>query len=134
MSAGVQKTMLKSIITSLLDHSKPLYKYEGTHHIARVYFLIRKDNVRALLILLQNPIFSAQSTYTVFAHVLQVNRFCPPVTVHLYSTVKNSTGQSTYTVFAHVLQVNWFCPPVAVNKHLYSTVENSLPLHLVCSK
>ena len=28
MSAGVQKTMLKSIITSLLDHSKPLYKYE----------------------------------------------------------------------------------------------------------
>ena len=27
MSAGVQKTMLKSIITSLLDHSKPLYKY-----------------------------------------------------------------------------------------------------------
>ena len=32
----------------------------------------RKDNVRALLILLQNPIFSAQSTYTVFAHVLQV--------------------------------------------------------------
>jgi len=56
MSAGVQKTMLKSIITSLLDHSKPLYK---------------KDNVRALLILLQNPIFSAQSTYTVFAHVLQ---------------------------------------------------------------
>ena len=33
----------------------------------------RKDNVRALLILLQNPIFSAQSTYTVFAHVLQVS-------------------------------------------------------------
>ena len=26
MSAGVQKTMLKSIITSLLDHSKPLYR------------------------------------------------------------------------------------------------------------
>ena len=117
MSAGVQKTMLKSIITSLLDHSKPLYKYEGTHHIARVYFLIRKDNVRALLILLQNPIFSAQSTYTVFAHVLQVNRFCP---VQYTCTV-----QSTYTVFAHVLQVNWFCPPVTENKHLYSTVENS---------
>ncbi|XP_023332612.1 probable E3 ubiquitin-protein ligase HECTD2 [Eurytemora carolleeae] len=56
MSAGVQKTMLKSIITSLLDRSKPLYG---------------KDNVRALLILLQNPIFSAQSTYTVFSHILQ---------------------------------------------------------------
>jgi hypothetical protein len=27
MSAAVQKTMLKSIITSLLDHSKPLYRY-----------------------------------------------------------------------------------------------------------
>ena len=27
--------------------------------------------MRALLILLLNPIFSAQSTYTVFAHVLQ---------------------------------------------------------------
>ena len=54
----MQKTMLKSIITSLLDHSKPLY---------------RKDNVRALLILLQNPVFSAQSTYTVFAHVLQAS-------------------------------------------------------------
>ena len=26
MSATVQKTMLKSIITSLLDHSKPLYR------------------------------------------------------------------------------------------------------------
>ena len=33
--------------------------------------MFRKDNVRALLILLQNPIFSAQSTYTVFSHILQ---------------------------------------------------------------
>ena len=30
MSAGVQKTMLKSIITSLLDHSKPLYRQEDS--------------------------------------------------------------------------------------------------------
>ena len=36
-----------------------------------IHQISRKDNVRALLILLQNPIFSAQSTYTVFAHVLQ---------------------------------------------------------------
>ncbi len=36
-------------------------------------FITRKDNVRALLVLVQNPIFSAQSTYTVFAHTLQVH-------------------------------------------------------------
>ena len=31
LSASVQKTMLKSIITSLLDHSKPLYKKDKVH-------------------------------------------------------------------------------------------------------
>ena len=92
MSAGVQKTMLKSIITSLLDHSKPLYRSADislffNHCLQRpvigralkknnllsydIISSFRKDNVRALLILLQNPVFSAQSTYTVFAHVLQ---------------------------------------------------------------
>ena len=33
MSAGVQKTMLKSIITSLLDHSKPLYRQDKSKQI-----------------------------------------------------------------------------------------------------
>ena len=48
----------------------------------------RKDNVRALLILLQNPIFSAQSTYTVFAHVLQVsNRMETQISVLLEFSV-----------------------------------------------
>jgi hypothetical protein len=35
MSAAVQKTMLKSIITSLLDHSKPLYRSGNFEHCCK---------------------------------------------------------------------------------------------------
>ena len=57
LSGSVQKGMLKSIVTCLLDlESHPL---------------LARDLTRALFILLQNPIFSSQSTYTVFAHLLQ---------------------------------------------------------------
>ena len=39
MSAGVQKTMLKSIITSLLDHSKPLYRYSILQYVYSVLMI-----------------------------------------------------------------------------------------------
>lgn len=58
--ASVQKAMLKAIVNCLLSDSEscidPLYS---------------KDYVRTLFILVQNPIFTSQSTYTIFAHLLQ---------------------------------------------------------------
>ncbi|CAL8078252.1 unnamed protein product [Orchesella dallaii] len=52
----VQKTVLKSIVNALLDDKQKLYV---------------KDKVRALFVILQNPVFTAQSSYTVLAHVLR---------------------------------------------------------------
>ncbi|KAK9508983.1 hypothetical protein O3M35_006408 [Rhynocoris fuscipes] len=69
----VHKTVLKSIINALLEEGRILYP---------------KDDVRALFILLQNPVFSAQSSYTIFAHLLKQ-------IVSLHST-------------DHHLLVNWF--------------------------
>lgn len=57
----------------------------------RVILLCRlypKDDVRALYILIQNPVFSAQSSYTIFAHLLRQ-------VVSLHSA-------------DHYLLVNWF--------------------------
>ena len=49
--------MLKSIVACLLDvDSTTLYT---------------RDATRALFVLLQNPIFSSQSTFTILAHLLQ---------------------------------------------------------------
>jgi E3 ubiquitin-protein ligase HECTD2 len=33
--------------------------------------LYAKDDVRALFVLVQNPVFAAQSSYTIFAHLLR---------------------------------------------------------------
>lgn len=52
----MQKTVLKSIVNALLDDKQKLYM---------------KDKVRALFVILQNPVFCAQSSYTVLAHVLR---------------------------------------------------------------
>ncbi|XP_035713374.1 probable E3 ubiquitin-protein ligase HECTD2 isoform X1 [Folsomia candida] len=52
----VHKTVLKAIVNALLDDKQKLYA---------------QDKVRALFIILQNPIFAAQSSYTVLAHVLR---------------------------------------------------------------
>jgi E3 ubiquitin-protein ligase HECTD2 len=50
--------------------------------------LYDKDDVRALFVLVQNPVFAAQSSYTIFAHLLRE-------IVNLSST-------------DHQLLVNWF--------------------------
>ena len=56
-TAAVQKNMLKSIVGCLLvDDQESLYP---------------KDYTRTLFCLIQNPIFASQSTYTIFAHLLQ---------------------------------------------------------------
>jgi E3 ubiquitin-protein ligase HECTD2 len=47
-----------------------------------------KDDVRALFVLVQNPVFAAQSSYTIFAHLLR--------------QVVNLSGND------HQLLVNWF--------------------------
>ncbi|XP_045190576.1 probable E3 ubiquitin-protein ligase HECTD2 isoform X2 [Mercenaria mercenaria] len=51
----IQKIVLKSIINSLLKDKKP-------HS---------KDDLRAYLVLLQNPQFGSSSTYVIFAHLLR---------------------------------------------------------------
>ncbi|KAF6200437.1 hypothetical protein GE061_006740 [Apolygus lucorum] len=56
MPSIVHKTVLKSIINALLEEGRLLYP---------------KDEVRAHFILIQNPVFSAQSSYTIFAHLLK---------------------------------------------------------------
>ncbi|XP_073997880.1 probable E3 ubiquitin-protein ligase HECTD2 isoform X3 [Rhodnius prolixus] len=73
MPSLVHKTVLKSIINALLEEDRILYP---------------KDDVRALYILIQNPVFSAQSSYTIFAHLLRQ-------VVSLHSA-------------DHYLLVNWF--------------------------
>ncbi|XP_054263843.1 probable E3 ubiquitin-protein ligase HECTD2 isoform X2 [Macrosteles quadrilineatus] len=52
----VHKTVLKSIINALLEENRVLHP---------------KDDVRALFILMQNPVFAAQSSYSIFAHLLR---------------------------------------------------------------
>ncbi|XP_063243529.1 probable E3 ubiquitin-protein ligase HECTD2 [Bacillus rossius redtenbacheri] len=52
----IHKTVLKSIINALLEENRLLHP---------------KDEVRALYALLQNPVFAAQSSYTIFAHLLR---------------------------------------------------------------
>ncbi|XP_043222721.1 probable E3 ubiquitin-protein ligase HECTD2 isoform X1 [Amphibalanus amphitrite] len=56
MPSIVQKSVLKSIINSLLQEKRRLF---------------HKDEVRALFILVQSPLFAPQSSYTVFAHLLR---------------------------------------------------------------
>ncbi|KAK6635852.1 hypothetical protein RUM44_001106 [Polyplax serrata] len=56
MPSFIHKTVLKSIINALLEEDRNLYP---------------RDDVRAYFILLQNPVFSSQSSYTIFAHLLR---------------------------------------------------------------
>ncbi|XP_021913778.1 probable E3 ubiquitin-protein ligase HECTD2 isoform X2 [Zootermopsis nevadensis] len=56
MPSIIHKTVLKSIINALLEENRMLYD---------------KDDVRALFVLVQNPVFAAQSSYTIFAHLLR---------------------------------------------------------------
>ncbi|XKL59803.1 hypothetical protein PGB90_000819 [Kerria lacca] len=58
MPSIIQKTILKSIVNSLLEESKIFYD---------------KDDVRSVFILFQCPIFIRQDSYVVFAHLL---RYC----------------------------------------------------------
>ncbi|GFG39371.1 hypothetical protein Cfor_08324 [Coptotermes formosanus] len=73
MPSIIHKTVLKSIINALLEENRLLHA---------------KDDVRALFVLVQNPVFAAQSSYTIFAHLLR--------------QVVNLSGSD------HQLLVNWF--------------------------
>ncbi|KAL0269439.1 UNVERIFIED_CONTAM: hypothetical protein PYX00_007173 [Menopon gallinae] len=56
MPSFIHKTVLKSMINALLEENRSLYD---------------KDEVRAYFILIQSPVFAAQSSYTIFAHLLR---------------------------------------------------------------
>ncbi|KAF2355382.1 HECT domain [Trinorchestia longiramus] len=56
MPSVVHKSFLKGVINSMLQENPSLFS---------------KDKVRALFIILQNPVFLTQSSYTVLAHVLR---------------------------------------------------------------
>ncbi|KAJ9584732.1 hypothetical protein L9F63_020937, partial [Diploptera punctata] len=73
MPSVIHKTVLKSIINALLEENRNLFD---------------KDDVRALYVLVQNPVFAAQSSYTIFAHLLR--------------HIVNLSGPD------HQLLVNWF--------------------------
>ena len=67
--ATVQKSMLKSIVGCLLTDQQ-----DSGHNNASLdpgEALYDKDYARTLFILVQNPIFTSQSTYTILAHLLQ---------------------------------------------------------------
>ncbi|XP_046441617.1 probable E3 ubiquitin-protein ligase HECTD2 isoform X4 [Daphnia pulex] len=56
MPGAVHKTALRSIVHALLEEGRKLYS---------------KDDVRALFVLLQCPLFSSPSTYSVYSHLLR---------------------------------------------------------------
>ena len=101
MSGSVQKSMLKSIVTCLLDvESNVLYA---------------RDYTRALFILLQNPIFSSQSTYTIFAHLLQQLTSLPnsdhQLLVHWFRTLPKSRFKLILRNLLQFVTIRQF-PPV----------------------
>jgi len=57
-SGGVQKAAVRATVSTLLDD-------------AAVSALPQGDHAKCLLILLHNPLFSSQPTYTILAHLLQ---------------------------------------------------------------
>ena len=63
--AIVQKAMLKSIVGCLLTERS------GNGVTVSGEPLYDKDYARTLFVLIQNPIFASQSTYTILAHLLQ---------------------------------------------------------------
>ena len=96
----VQKSMLKSIVTCLLDlESVNLYA---------------KDKTRALFILLQNPIFSSQSTYTIYAHLLQhltsLTNGDHQLLVHWFRTLSNQRFKAILRSLLQFVTIRQFPP------------------------
>lgn len=59
----IQKVVLKSVINSLLKDKRD--------HDSRIHWPHTKDDLRAYLVLLQNPQFENFTTYVIFAHLLR---------------------------------------------------------------
>ena len=100
LNGNVQKSMLKSIVTCLLD-------LESVN-------LFAKDKTRALFILLQNPIFSSQSTYTIYAHLLQhltsLTNGDHQLLVHWFRTLSNSRFKSILRSLLQFVTIRQFPP------------------------
>ena len=56
LNVTAQKAVIRSVVNCLLDDGAGL---------------LAKDKTRCLFVLLQNPLFVSQSTYTILAHLLQ---------------------------------------------------------------
>ena len=56
LNVTAQKAVIRSVVNCLLDDGSTL---------------LAKDKTRCLFVLLQNPLFVSQSTYTILAHLLQ---------------------------------------------------------------
>ena len=100
INGNVQKSMLKSMVTCLLDlESVNLYA---------------KDKTRALFILLQNPIFSSQSTYTIYAHLLQhltsLTNGDHQLLVHWFRTLSNTRFKAILRSLLQFVTIRQFPP------------------------
>ena len=62
LNVTAQKAVIRSVVNCLLDDGSTL---------------LAKDKTRCLFVLLQNPLFVSQSTYTILAHLLQQVRVRP---------------------------------------------------------
>ena len=78
---------LKQVKNAVLKFCQPFSDVESN-------VLYLRDFTRALFILIQNPIFSSQSTYTIFAHLLQQVTSLPnsdhQLLVHWFRTLSSS--------------------------------------------
>ena len=76
--------------------------------------LYLRDYTRALFILIQNPIFSSQSTYTIFAHLLQQVTSLPnsdhQLLVHWFRTLPSSRFRAILRNLLQFVTIRQFPP------------------------
>ncbi|XP_059179233.1 probable E3 ubiquitin-protein ligase HECTD2 isoform X2 [Physella acuta] len=103
---GLQKEVLKAVINSLL-------KDKRVHS---------KDDLRAFLILLQNPQFRSQNTYVIFAHLLRqiaaLNDHDHHFLVHWLKRLKNDRFRAIIERIHNFISVRLFPPNPAELPHM----------------
>ncbi|XP_025209187.1 probable E3 ubiquitin-protein ligase HECTD2 [Melanaphis sacchari] len=99
LSSGIHKTVLKSIINALLENNKNLYE---------------KDEVRALFVLLQCPVFGTQSSAPIFAHLLnyiaQLSKDDHQLLVHWFRILELDKLRSLIRYIMQFITLRQFSP------------------------
>ena len=90
--------------------------------------LYSRDYTRALFILLQNPIFASQSTFTILAHLLQ-NLTGLPNSDHqlLVHWFRNLSSSRFKLILRNLLQVSTHAPinlPISVIAYFINTLDS----------